>query len=123
MLLLDTHVFLWWRTNHLRLSPDAREVIATTSIVFVSAASAWKAAIKIALGKLILPEPFSQGVAHSGFRRLAISFEHAEAAAALPRHHGDPFDRMLVAQAQLEGCTLVTHDQMMAPYGIQTLWT
>jgi PIN domain nuclease of toxin-antitoxin system len=65
----------------------------------------------------------SRGVDHSGFRRLAISFEHAETAAALPRHHGDPFDRMLVAQAQLEGCTLVTHDQLLAPYGIATLWT
>lgn len=123
MLLLDTHVFLWWRTNHARLSHDAREAIATDPIVFVSAASTWEAAIKIAMGRLSLPEPFSRGVDHSGFRRLAISFEHAEAAAALPRHHGDPFDRMLVAQAQLEGCTLVTHDQQLAPYGVATLWT
>jgi PIN domain nuclease of toxin-antitoxin system len=123
VLLLDTHVFLWWRTNHPRLNASARDAIATAPIVFVSAASAWEAAIKIALGRLTLPQPFSQGVELSGFRRLAISFEHAEAAAALPRHHGDPFDRMLVAQAQLEGCTLVTHDQMMAPYGVATLWT
>jgi PIN domain nuclease of toxin-antitoxin system len=123
MLLLDTHVFLWWRTNDPRLSAAAREAIATDPIVFVSAASAWEAAIKIALGRLTLPEPFSSGVNLSGFRRLAISFEHAETAAALPRHHGDPFDRMLVAQAQLEGCTLVTHDQLMAPYGAVTLWT
>jgi PIN domain nuclease of toxin-antitoxin system len=91
--------------------------------VFVSAASAWEAAIKIALGRLTLPEPFGLGVDRSGFRRLAISFEHAEAAAALPRHHGDPFDRMLIAQTQLEGVTLVTHDQMLAPYGVTTLWT
>ena len=123
MLLLDTHVFLWWRTNDARLSSRAREAIATTSIVFVSAASAWEAAIKVALGRLTLPASFSHGVDHSGFRRLAISFEHAEAAAALPRHHADPFDRMLVAQAQLEGCTLVTHDQALAPYGVATLWT
>lgn len=123
VLLLDTHVFLWWRTNDARLSPRAREAIATASIVFVIAASAWEAAIELALGRLTLPAPFSQGVDHSGFRRLAISFEHAEAAAALPRHHSDPFDRMLVATAQLEGCTLVTHDQLLAPYGIATLWT
>ena len=123
MLLLDTHVFLWWRTNHALLNASAREAIATAPIVFVSAASAWEAAMKIALGRLTLPEPFSQGVDHSGFRRLAISFEHADAAAALPRHHGDPFDRILVAQAQLEGCTLVTHDRALAPYGIATLWT
>lgn len=123
MLILDTHVFLWWRMNDARLNAQAREAIATDPIVFVSAASAWEAAIKIALGRLTLPEPFSLGVDRSGFRRLAIAFEHAEAAAALPRHHGDPFDRMLVAQAQLEGCTLVTHDDLLAPYGVATLWT
>jgi PIN domain nuclease of toxin-antitoxin system len=123
MLLLDTHVFLWWRANPARLNPVARNAISTASIVFVSAASAWEAAIKIALGRLTLPEPFTHGVDHSGFRRLTVSFEHAEAAGALPRHHGDPFDRMLVAQAQLEGCTLVTHDQMLAPYDVSTLWT
>jgi len=123
MLLLDTHVFLWWRTNDPQLNEGAREAIATASIVFVSAASAWEAAIKIALGRLTLPEPFSRGVDHSGFRRLAITFEHAEAAAALPRHHGDPFDRMLVAQAQLEGATLVTHDQLLRSYDVAMLWT
>jgi PIN domain nuclease of toxin-antitoxin system len=123
MLLLDTHVFLWWRTNDVRLNAEAREAIATAPIVFVSAASAWEAAIKVALGRLALPEPFSQGVDGSGFRRLAIAFEHAEAAAALPRHHADTFDRMLIAQARLEGCTLVTHDRLLAPYGASTLWT
>src|ERR1700759_3607122 len=123
MLLLGTHVVLWWRTKDPQLNAEAREAIATASIVFVSAASAWETAIKIAMGRLRLPEPFSQGVEHSGFRRLPITFEHAEAAAALPRHHGDPFDRMLVAQAHLEGCTLVTHDQLLKPYGVATLWT
>jgi PIN domain nuclease of toxin-antitoxin system len=123
VLLLDTHVFLWWRTNDPQLNADAREAIATAPIVFVSSASAWEAAIKVAMGRLTLPEPFGRGVDHSGFRRLAITFEHAEAAAALPRHHGDPFDRMLVAQAQLEECTLVTHDRALAPYDIPTLWT
>lgn len=123
MLLLDTHAFLWWRTNDPQLNTEAREAIATAPIVFVSAASAWEAAIKVALGRLTLPEPFHQGVEHSGFRRLLITFEHTETAAALPRHHGDPFDRMLVAQAQLEQCTLVTHDRALAPYGIPMLWT
>ena len=123
MLLLDTHVFLWWRTNDPQLNAIAREAIATASIVFVSAASAWEAAIKVALGRLTLPEPFGRGVDHSGFRRLAITFEHSEAAAALPRHHGDPFDRMLVAQAQLEGATLVTHDQLLRSYDVAMLWT
>ena len=121
-LLLDTHVFLWWRTNDARLAEAARSAIATAPIVFVSAASAWEAATKIALGRLTIPEPFGRGVDDSGFRRLMIAFEHAEAAAALPRHHADPIDRMLVAQAQLESCTLVSHDRALAPYGATMLW-
>lgn len=123
LLLLDTHVFLWWRTNDPRLTEAARGAIAGADLVFVSAVSAWEAALKIALGRLVLPEPFARGVDDSGFSRLAIAFEHAEAAAALPRHHADPFDRMLVAQAVLEGCTLVSHDRALAPYGATMLWT
>ncbi|MGH7550991.1 MAG: type II toxin-antitoxin system VapC family toxin [Gemmatimonadota bacterium] len=121
-LLLDTHVFLWWRTNDPRLGSESRDAISSTPLVFVSAASAWEAAIKIALGRLRLPEPFSRGVDDSGFQRLPIAFEHADAAAVLPRHHGDPFDRMLVAQAQFEGCALVTHDTLLAPYGVPIVW-
>ena len=118
----------WWPTSRGGFSIVWANIVLMrklllASIVFVSAASAWEAAIKIALGRLTLPEPFSRGVDHSGFRRLAISFEHGEAAAALPHHHGDPFDRMLIAQAQLEGCTLVTHDELIASYGVATLWT
>ena len=123
ILLLDTHVFLWWRTNDARIVDPVRDTIARASLVFVSAASAWEAATKCALGRLNLPEPFGRGVDHSGFQRLPIAFEHADAAAALPRHHGDPFDRMLVAQAQLEGCTLVSHDRRLEPYGAPMLWT
>ena len=123
MLLLDTHAFLWWRANDARLSEAAREAIATADLVFVSAASAWEAAIKIALGRLALPEPFGAGVDASGFHRLAIAFEHAEAAGALPRHHADPFDRLLVAQAMLEGCMLVSHDRALEPYSAPVLWT
>lgn len=122
-LLLDTHVFLWWRTSDARIVDSVRDAIARTPLVFVSAASAWEATIKCALGRLTLPEPFSRGVDDSGFQRLAIAFEHAEAAASLPRHHGDPFDRMLVAQARLEGCTLVSHDRLLEPYGTPMLWT
>jgi PIN domain nuclease of toxin-antitoxin system len=123
LLLLDTHVFLWWRTNDPRLNAPARAAIANAAIAFVSAASAWEAALKMALGRLRLPEPFHTGVDHSGFRRLAVTFEHAAAAGALPAHHADPFDRMLVAQARMENCTLVTHDRLIAPYHVATLWT
>jgi PIN domain nuclease of toxin-antitoxin system len=122
-LLLDTHAFIWWRENSPRLNAGARERIGTAEVVFVSVASAWEAAIKIALGKLKLPERFEAGVEAAGFEKLPIAFSHAEAVGMLPRHHSDPFDRMLVAQAQYERLTLVTHDRRFAPYGADMLWT
>ena len=122
-LLLDTHAFIWWRENNSRLGADARRRIASASIVFISVASAWEAAIKVTLGKLRLPESFEAGVAASRFDKLPIAFRHAEAVATLPRHHNDPFDRMLVAQAIAERLTLVTHDRRFAPYGIDIVWT
>ena len=122
-LLLDTHVFLWWRTDSQRLRRPARDAISTADIVFVSAATAWEAAIKAALGRLKLPDSIESGVMESGFEKLPISFSHAERAASLPGHHADPFDRMLVAQAQVEGLTLVTHDRRIEPYEVAVLWT
>jgi PIN domain nuclease of toxin-antitoxin system len=121
-LLLDTHVFLWWRGEPARLSPAVRSRIASADVVFVSAASAWEAAIKAALGRLELPDTLEAGVLASGFERLPIAFSHAHRAGALPPHHGDPFDRMLVAQAQAEGLTLVTHDRLIEPYDVEILW-
>ncbi|MFL6263645.1 MAG: type II toxin-antitoxin system VapC family toxin [Thermoanaerobaculia bacterium] len=122
-LLLDTHVFLWWRGEPSRLSPDARSSISTADIVFVSAASAWEAAIKASLGRLELPDTVEAGVLASGFEKLLITLSHAEHAANLPPHHRDPFDRMLVAQARAEGLTLVTHDRLLEPYDVEILWT
>jgi PIN domain nuclease of toxin-antitoxin system len=121
-LLLDTHVFLWWRADPSRLAPAVRQLIATAEIVFVSAASAWEAAIKASTGRLDLPDTIEAGVLASGFEKLLIAFSHAERAAGLPAHHRDPFDRMLVAQAQAEGLTLVTHDRLLAPYDVEILW-
>ena len=121
-LLLDTHVFLWWRTNDRRLKAAARAAIATADLVFVSAASAWEAALKVALGRLKIPDTIEAGVEASGFDKLPITFAHAEAAARLPPHHLDPFDRLLVAQARIEGLTLVTHDRRLAPYEVDILW-
>ncbi|MFC1611472.1 type II toxin-antitoxin system VapC family toxin [Myxococcota bacterium] len=122
-LLLDTHAFIWWRADAPELGADAREAIAVADIVMVSAASAWEAAIKQALGKLRLPDSLAAGVHDSGFVELPITFGHAEDAAALPQHHNDPFDRMLVAQARYERLTLVTHDRRIEPYDLQILWT
>ena len=101
-LLLDTHVFLWWRADSRHLRAPARRAIAEAQIVFVSAATAWEAAIKAALGRLRLPDTIEAGVIDSGFEKLPISFSHAESAARLPPHHADPFDRTLVAQRS--GC-------------------
>lgn len=121
-LLLDTHVFLWWRANDRRLKKAARDAIADADVVFVSAATAWEAGIKAALGRLRYPETIDTGVEHSGFEKLPITLAHAERAARLPKHHGDPFDRLLVAQSELEDLTLVTHDRVMAAYARPIVW-
>lgn len=86
-----------------------------------SAASIWEIEIKRAGGRLETPTDAAEMVANGGFERLAISFEHARGAAHLPPHHGDPFDRMLVAQAQIEGLTLATADQELARYDVEIL--
>lgn len=121
-LLLDTHVFLWWRGEPSRLTAEVRSRISTADLVFVSVASAWEVAIKVALGRLELPDTIEAGVLASGFEKLLISFSHAERVASLPLHHKDPFDRMLVAQAQAEGLALVTHDRLLEPYGVEIVW-
>ena len=122
-LLLDTHVVLWWRLDSRRLHRDARRLIEAADRVFVSAASGWEVALKIGTGRLRLQDRFSGLVEASGFEKLPVAFEHAEQLTALPRHHSDPFDRMLVAQAQVEGLTLVTHDRALEPYGVPVIWT
>ncbi len=122
-LLLDTHVFLWWRSNDPLLQGAAKSAIASADVVFVSAATAWEAAIKAALGRLELPDSVESGVEDSGFEKLPITFSHAETAAALPAHHHDPFNRMLVAQTVAERLTLVTHDRKLKTYDIPILWT
>jgi PIN domain nuclease of toxin-antitoxin system len=121
-LLLDTHVFLWWRSNDRRLGSHAKNAIASADVVFVSAASAWEAAIKIKLGRLSIPDTMESGVEESGFEKLPILFSHAEAAGTLPLHHQDPFDRMLIAQVLVEELTLVSHERRMAKYDVPILW-
>lgn len=121
-LLLDTHVVLWWRDDSARISIPVRRAIASADLVWVSAASAWEVALKLGLGKITLAEPFAGMVADSEFTELPVAFTHAERFAALPQHHRDPFDRMLVAQAQVEGATLVTHDRQMKPYDVPVVW-
>ena len=120
-LLLDTHVALWWHADDRRLRPAGRRAIGNAAEVWVSAASAWEVAIKSAMGRLRSPGSFADAVAASGFRELPITFGHAAGAGALPGHHRDPFDRMLVAQAQVEGLTVVSHDDVFEDYGVNLL--
>ena len=125
-LLLDTHVLLWWLEGSSRLGPVAREAVGSGErSVWVSAASAWEIAIKASLGRLRLSEPVEsclpREIERSGFQPLAVSIGHALAVSGLPRHHADPFDRMLVVQARAEGLTFVTSDRIFGDYGIQTL--
>ena len=122
-LLLDTHTFLWWSDDHHRLTRAARHAIANADAVYVSVASAWEVAVKTALRKLRLDVPFEHAVEINRFSGLPVEFRHAAVVATLPLHHTDPFDRILVAQTQVEGLTLVTHDHRFEPYRIPVLWT
>lgn len=122
-LLLDTHVVLWWQRDDRRLKKAARKAIAEADIVWVSAAAGWEATIKTALGRLRLDEPFHVTIAADDFTELPVTLRHAQELAQLPRHHVDPFDRILVAQARAEGATIVSHDRAMEPYGVPMIWT
>ena len=122
-LLIDTHVALWWQTDDRRLGREARRAIATADIVWLSAASGWEASVKAARGRLRLNENFRILVAADDFTELPVSLAHTERLMTLPPHHADPFDRMLVAQALVEGATIVTHDRAIEPYGAPVIWT
>jgi len=122
-LLLDTHALLWWLADE-GLVDQARDAIADpANLVMVSAASAWEISIKQALGKLTAPDDIERQVGEGGFTPLPITIAHGTAAGQLPRHHDDPFDRMLIAQALAEGLTVVTHDKRFTDYDVQTLLT
>jgi len=118
-LLPDTHVLLWWLDASPSLSEIARNKISDVSnIVFVSAAVIWEIRIKQALGKLKIPASFRKVLEHQPFEVLPITVDHAHAVGNLPSHHRDPFDRMLIAQAKVEGLTLVSHDRIFHQYRI-----
>jgi len=125
-LLLDTHVLLWWFTRDTRLSSSADAVLTTTdNRIYISAAVAWEVAIKTASGKLAgqaMLSDFGGLLLQRGFRRLAISTDHALRAGLLPPIHKDPFDRMLVAQAQALNFPVVSADAIFDRYGVQRIW-
>jgi len=125
--LLDTHTFLWWIMNDPRLSIQASLLIRSPeTIVFVSAASAWEIAIKSQIGKLTLAQPVQPfipaQIAANGFVDLPISLAHALHTHGLPLHHRDPFDRILVAQPQLEGMPILRADPLLSRYAVELIW-
>ncbi|HEY3631692.1 MAG TPA: type II toxin-antitoxin system VapC family toxin [Jatrophihabitantaceae bacterium] len=120
-LILDTHILLWWLGKLRKLPAAAHRAIQSADAVTVSAASAWEIAIKRGQGKLEAPDDLADVITGEGFEALPITFEHAREAGALPRHHRDPFDRMLIAQARLERLTVVTVDSRFAKYDVELL--
>jgi PIN domain nuclease of toxin-antitoxin system len=122
-LLVDAHALLWALDEVARLpSVVQSELSAGVTPAFVSAATIWEIELKRSLGKLEAPGDLLDAVAAARFAELDITFAHARMAGGLPRHHGDPFDRMLVAQARSEGLTIVTADRRIAAYDVPVLW-
>jgi PIN domain nuclease of toxin-antitoxin system len=121
MILLDTHVFIWCRTNSPRLPSAIRNAVASPGIVYVSHISAWEIALKQSLGRLEIDESFEDGIARGGFRPLPVSLAQIARLPTLPHHHRDPFDRMLVCQALEERLTIATVDRHLGLYDVPIL--
>lgn len=120
-MLLDTHVALWGLAGDPELSDEFLDRLRHDPDIYLSPVTVWEVAIKHALGKLPGPADLPQRVRDMGFRELPITGAHAIVAGRLPRHHSDPFDRMLVAQATVEGLTLATRDRNVQRYEVDTL--
>jgi len=123
-LLLDTHALLWWLADDERLSAKARKAIADPeNIVFASAASGWEISVNRSLERIEVSfEALVDAINECGFDMLPVSLQHGLIAGALPTHHRDPFDRMLVAQCQAEGLRLVSRNRQFANDGVDLLW-
>lgn len=120
--LLDTHILLWFLENDPKLSNQVRQVITNPkNLIFVSAISAWEISIKQFLGKLIAPSNLEEALRFSRLEVLAMILVHGIKVADLPMHHKDPFDRMLIAQALVEGLTIITVDQKFKFYNVPLL--
>ncbi|MCP3934331.1 MAG: type II toxin-antitoxin system VapC family toxin [Actinomycetia bacterium] len=120
-ILLDSHVALWWLEDSESLGVKCRALIEHADEAFFSAVTPWELGIKRALGKLTMPDGLAQALTSSGFVALDISVDHAERAPVLHLHHRDPFDRLLIAQAQLEALTLVSADGSFEAYEVEVV--
>lgn len=125
-ILLDTHAFLWFVNDDAQLSSTARNLIESDTDVWVSMASLWEIAIKVSINKLTLPQPFnefiSQQIQTNEMDILSISLAHLNHLLTLPLHHRDPFDRLLIAQSQVEKVSLVSLDAIVDRYNINRIW-
>lgn len=121
-LLLDTHALIWWLSKDVKLSARAyKEIANPCNLVFVSAASAWEIAIKKSIKKLETPDDLVEQINAKNFQPLAITIEQALAVEKLPMHHQDPFDRILIAQAQCLNLTIVTRDRKFNSYDVDLI--
>jgi PIN domain nuclease of toxin-antitoxin system len=126
-LLLDTHAYLWWLGGDAALPERVRSLIGDLeTVVLVSAASAWEIATKHRVGKLpgaaLIVSDIEATVRRQGFEPLAVTMRHGQRAGSLPGHHRDPFDRMLIAQAILEDCVMVSNERLFDSYGVDRVW-
>jgi PIN domain nuclease of toxin-antitoxin system len=122
-LLLDTHAALWWMSADARLSDLAEAHLSNdANEALLSAAVVWEVAIKRSLGKLKAPDGFASVLLGAGAQPLPVTLEHAAAVEELPWHHRDPFDRLLVVQAAIEGAAVVSRDERLAAYGVPVVW-
>ena len=122
MYLLDTHTLLWWLSDPEELSEEARSVISnSTAVVYLSAVVLWEIRLKESLGKLLLPKEFDRVLESQSFEELPIRVKHAQHLKDLPTVHSDPFDRMLVSQAEVEGLTVITRDKNIRKYRTSVL--
>ncbi len=126
-LLLDTHALIWWILDHPKLGRRARQaLIDLDNTVYVSAVSGWEIATKYRFGKLPEAESFvfslCESVERQGFKELSVSLNHAQRAGLLAGEHRDPFDRILIAQAQAENLLLVSNEKLFDGFGVQRLW-
>lgn len=121
-LLLDTHILLWWLDNNEKLPEKYLKVISNSNnICFISSATIWEISIKSALGKLEIPDNFTDILQDEGFSELPVSWKHAAMVRQLPFHHKDPFDRLIIAQTIVEDFTLLTVDKIIPQYCIKIL--
>jgi PIN domain nuclease of toxin-antitoxin system len=119
--LLDTHAVLWWMDASPELSEELRELLRTEPEVYVSAVTPWEIALKQSLGKLPGPPELAERARDLQFKGLPITADHGVRTGRLPWHHRDPFDRVLIAQAQLEDLTLITRDTWIPKYDVPVL--